>query len=288
MRRMFANPSRRSPASVMFALALSTCLLLGLAGCGGDDPEETNAPQRPVSERESTTVTTAPTTTTTAPTTTASTTTTTTAPPTTTTTAPPPPPPPPAGPEADGVLSSGESGDAVLALQQRLSELGYWVAEADGSYGLTTQQAVMAFQKAEGLGRDGVAGPETLGRLQNAGRVTAASTSGNLIEVDLGRQLLFVIQNGQVLWAFNTSTGTSSTPTPPGNFTISRQIDGLRQSDLGLLWRPKYFNGGIAVHGSDSIPGYPASHGCVRVSDPAINWMWASGVAEIGTAVWVH
>lgn len=220
-------------------------------------------------------------------TTTAPTTTTTTAPPTTTTTAPPPPPPPP-GPEADGVLRMGESGDAVLALQQRLTELGYWLSAADGSYGLTTQQAVLAFQKAEGLGRDGVAGPETLGRLQTAGHVTAASTSGHLIEIDLARQLVLLIDNGRVEWAFNASTGKPSTPTPPGSFTITRQINGMRHSELGWLWMPKYFNGGIAIHGSDSVPGYAASHGCTRVSNPAIEWLWASGQAEIGTPVWVH
>jgi len=238
---------------------------------GGGDGSGTSDDRSTTSER-STTTTTAPTTTTT------------TAPPTTTTTAPPPPP----GPEADGMLRMGESGEAVRVLQQRLTDLGYWLTGADGNYGLTTQQAVMAFQKAEGLGRDGVAGPETLGRLQTAGHVTAASTSGHLLEVDLQRQLVLLIDNGQVVWAFNASTGKPSTPTPPGQFTISRQIDGMRHSELGWLWRPKYFNGGIAIHGSDSVPGHAASHGCTRVSDPAIDWLWASGQAEVGTTVWVH
>ena len=41
------------------------------------------------------------------------------------------------------------------------------------------------------------------------------------------------------------------------------------------LWRPRYFNGGIAVHGSPSIPAYPASHGCARVSNAAMDMIWA-------------
>ena len=86
--------------------------------------------------------------------------------PTTTTTAPP-------DPAADGTLELGEGGAAVLALQQRLVELGYWLGSADGNYGQLTRQAVMAFQKAEGLGRDGVAGPVTQGRLAAAGQASA-------------------------------------------------------------------------------------------------------------------
>ncbi|MFS8585346.1 MAG: L,D-transpeptidase family protein, partial [Acidimicrobiia bacterium] len=216
---------------------------------------------------EATTTTSAPTTTTTAPTTT------TTTAPTTTTTLPP-------DPAADGTLELGESGEAVLALQQRLVELGYWLGEPDGTYGQLTRQAVMAFQKVEGLARDGVAGPATQQALATASRPVPRGTHG--IEIDLDRQVLFVVQDGRVTWAINTSTGngeayTSSTGgtaravTPPGHFTIERQIDGLREAPLGTLYRPKYFNGGIAIHGSGSIPAQPASHGCARVTNAAMD-----------------
>jgi peptidoglycan hydrolase-like protein with peptidoglycan-binding domain len=237
-------------------------------------------------------------TTTEAPTTTAPPQTTTTAPPETTTTLPPETtttlPPDPA---ADGTLRLDESGDAVLALQQRLVELGYWMGEPDGNYGQLTRQAVMAFQKVEGLGRDGVAGPVTQERLAVAGRPTPRGGDG--IEIDLARQVLFVVRGGQVQWAVNTSTGngeayTSSSggpavaTTPPGQFRVQREIDGLREAPLGTLYRPKYFNGGIAVHGSGSIPANPASHGCARVTNAAMDMLWSSGAATIGTSVWVY
>jgi peptidoglycan hydrolase-like protein with peptidoglycan-binding domain len=232
------------------------------------------------------------------PTTTAPPETTTTLPPETTTTLPPETtttlPPDPA---ADGTLELNESGPSVLALQERLVDLGYWIGSADGTYGQLTRQAVMAFQKVEGLGRDGVAGPTTQERLAVATRPAPRGSGG--IEIDLSRQVLFIVNGGQVTWAINTSTGsgeayTSSTggtavaATPPGNYQVNREIDGLREAPLGTLYRPKYFNGGIAMHGSGSIPATPASHGCARLTNAAMDMLWSSGAAAIGTPVWVY
>jgi peptidoglycan hydrolase-like protein with peptidoglycan-binding domain len=285
----FTAPQKRA------ALVGGVAVMLLAAGLGmssalsGPDDTETGG---------SSPTTDAPATTTTVPTTTTAPTTTTTAPPETTTTLPPettttlPP-----DPGADGTLELDDSGDSVAALQQRLVELGYWLGEADGTYGQLTRQAVMAFQKVEGLGRDGVAGPATQERLAVAGRPAPRGSDG--IEIDLERQVLFVVQGGQVTWAINTSTGngeayTSSSGgqaravTPPGQFQVQREVDGLREAPLGTLYRPKYFNGGIAVHGSGSIPATPASHGCARVTNSAMDMLWSSGAADIGTSVWVY
>ena len=136
------------------------------------------------------TTTTAPTTTTTAPTT------------TTTTTAAP------IEPVDDGTLEHGEEGDAILALQARLAGLGYWHGPSDGTYGQLTRQAVMAFQKAEGLGRDGKAGPATLMALATAARPAPRDPAGDHLEIDLARQILLVVQGGQTTWVLNTSTGS--------------------------------------------------------------------------------
>jgi hypothetical protein len=178
-------------------------------------------------------------------------------------------------------------GAEVLALQQRLTELGYWLGTADATYGSLTVQAVLAFQKANGLGRDGIAGPATLAALETASRpVPSVLTDG--IEIDLERQLLFVVRGGQVLYALNTSTGTSGWRTPPGDFTVVREVDGMRHAPLGDLWRPKYFNGGIAIHGATNIPAQPASHGCARLSFAAMDMVWAEALAEVGTRVVVY
>lgn len=58
-------------------------------------------------------------------------------------------------------LTIGSTGDEVVAVQQRLTELGYDPGPVDGYYGYVTQSAVMLFQAVNGLYVDGVVGPYT-------------------------------------------------------------------------------------------------------------------------------
>ncbi|MDT5042726.1 MAG: hypothetical protein QOE51_3711 [Actinoplanes sp.] len=204
---------------------------------------------------------------------------------------------PPAAPKPEQ-LKVGAKGAKVAALQQRLTELGYWNGKADGTFGGLTQQAIYAVQKAAGLSRDGVVGPKAQKALDNGVRPKAKSTSGHIVEINLERQLLMLVDDGTVTTIFNTATGSNQhydfegntylADTPAGHFTVSRQIDGQRDGPLGPLWRPKYFNGGIAVHGSPNVPPYPASHGCARLTNSAINWIWANNKIPLKTKVWVY
>jgi lipoprotein-anchoring transpeptidase ErfK/SrfK len=76
--------------------------------------------------------------------------------------------------------------------------------------------------------------------------------------------------------------------TPIGTWEITREIDAPHWSALGLLYRPKYFHGGVAIHGYTSVPPEPASHGCVRVTYAAMDFVWSSGSLPVGTPVWVY
>jgi peptidoglycan hydrolase-like protein with peptidoglycan-binding domain len=215
---------------------------------------------------------------------------------------PPAPPaePAPAPPAERAELRRGDQGEAVLVLQQRLIDLGYFLPVADGSFGAGTQQAVWALQKAAGLGRDGVVGPATQGALDAGTRPAPRSTSGRAIEIDLDSQLLLAVDDGVVTRIVNASSGngkpyealgrTQRAVTPTGDYSVIRQIDGMHESslELGSMYRPKYFRGGWAVHGSSSIPPWPASHGCIRVSDAAMDWIWDTWDAPLGTPVLVH
>ncbi len=195
-------------------------------------------------------------------------------------------------------------GEEAARIQQRLLDLGFWHSGVDGDYGSTTKQAVLAFQKYYGLERTGSVDGYTAALLASPlARVQAQATEGTLVEVDKDRQVLLVVSSGITLWALNASSGNGQyyleenqkkpgtwesgrSVTPSGTFAVNRERpDGWWDGDLGKIYRPKYFNGGIAIHGSGSIPAYPASHGCVRVSTAAMDMIWDSGLVPKGTTV---
>ncbi len=185
--------------------------------------------------------------------------------------------------------STTEDVDRELAQHQgRLADLGYWLGPIDGRWGSLTAHATTAFQKAEGLSRTGRLDAPTVDRLAIASSPTARSTAGTVLEIDLTRQILLVVNDGVVGRVYDIATGAPGTPTPTGQFAVYREIDGYRHAPLGTLYRPKYFNGGIALHGYTSVPPEPASHGCVRLIYGAMDDLWAGGAASIGTAVWVY
>ena len=252
------------------------------------------------------TTTTVPDTTIAEPTTTEASTTTTTVPATTTTTIPVNII---AVPEADPPIVGVGTGNGpeTQRAQERLLELGFWLQSANGDYGLTTTQAVMAFQKYYGLVTDGVLGDETAAMMTAVTeRPHGRADAGTLVEIDKGLQLLFFVIDGKSEWVLNTSTGSEKPyDEPDKNSPGERQVgdsitrnglhdvyreraEGWWEGDLGEIYRPKYFTGGIAVHGSNSVPDYPASHGCVRVSVPAMDWIWETGLMPLKTPVWVH
>jgi hypothetical protein len=73
--------------------------------------------------------------------------------------------------------------------------------------------------------------------------------------------------------------------TPGGSYKVFFRRNGWRIRRLGKLYNPLYFNGGIAIHGAPSVPGYPASHGCVRIPMYVAGWFPAQ--VPNGTPVYV-
>ncbi|HEY7174948.1 MAG TPA: L,D-transpeptidase family protein [Micromonosporaceae bacterium] len=195
-------------------------------------------------------------------------------------------------------LRVGSKGEAVTQLQQKLSALGYWLGNVDGKFGDATQQALFALQKAAGITPSGKVSSATERALNDGVRPKIRSKSGTLIEVDLKRDLVLFVVGGQLKYILNTSTGGGYTftehgtqhvaVTPTGHFTTNRTIDGADHGPLGLLWRPRFFDGGVAIHGDSYVPAHPVSHGCVRISNEAIDWVWANNLDPIGTTVWVY
>jgi peptidoglycan hydrolase-like protein with peptidoglycan-binding domain len=203
-------------------------------------------------------------------------------------------------PEEPDYIEYGESSDRVGDLQQRLQDLGYFITSVDNSYGGETQQAIFALQKAGGLYRDGVVGDATKAAADNGVVPQAQTSSGKVLEIDIDRQLVLAVEDGQVVKVINASSGNGETYeakgntytayTPRGSFAVYREENRMYSSslELGDMWRPKFFTGGIAVHGSASVPAFPASHGCVRVSNSAMDWIWDTWGAPSGTPVVVY
>ncbi|PIE32120.1 MAG: murein L,D-transpeptidase [Ilumatobacter coccineus] len=195
---------------------------------------------------------------------------------------------------------------AIRSAQERLLELGFWLAAADGSDDHTTRQAVMAFQKYYGLAADGDLGQNTVDALNTVSeRPHGRADHGDLAEIDKEKQVMFIVHDGVAVWTLNVSTGSEvpyqelnqntgemlngDAVTPNGLFKIFNQrSDGWWEGDLGEMYRPKYFDGGVAIHGSRHIPARPASHGCVRISVDAMDWIWNDEVLPFSTAVWVY
>lgn len=190
----------------------------------------------------------------------------------------------------------GASGDHVWNLQQLLATRGYWCGTPDGYFGGLTRQAVYALQKSGGLAPDAIVGRQTLLALATWVRPPVLDEGpGTRVAIDLQRQVLTVLQDGVIQLILNTSTGNGEefewygrqarATTPPGEFSVfSTYSQGWQTGPLGDLYRPQYFNGAIAVHGSDNIPPWPDSHGCARVSVAAMDMLW-EGTMTTGTPV---
>ena len=166
-------------------------------------------------------------------------------------------------------LRLGSRGPAVRAVQGRLTALGYWLGAVDGQYGDLTLQAVWALQKVAGLERDGVCGPATWSEV-DAGRRPKASLGQGARGVEIDKptpDARWSRTTAWCVWILNTSTGSGRkyrqggkvhvAVTPSGDFRVFRRVDGWDDGPLGNLYRPQYFNGGIAVHGYPSVPPTP-------------------------------
>jgi PKD repeat protein len=157
-------------------------------------------------------------------------------------------------------LAYGARGGSVRALEQRLAELHYALLGVDGVYGVDTRDAVIAFQKVNGLARTGRVDASVWRALGRASIPRARYASGTHTEVDKTRQVLFEVRDGKVVLVVAVSTGATGN-TPLGTWHVYSRVAGWSW----VLWYPTFFLRGFAIHGYPEVPTYPASHGCVRV-----------------------
>jgi len=105
-------------------------------------------------------------------------------------------------------LQSGTRSDEVKKLQSLLAKLGYFGGSQTGYFGDQTKSAVMAYQKAKGLGADGIAGKRTLSALNaDAQKDNAAQSTGVVAKTELARMAAGVIHDNFFNWRRNYDNG---------------------------------------------------------------------------------
>jgi lipoprotein-anchoring transpeptidase ErfK/SrfK len=176
----------------------------------------------------------------------------------------------------------------VRDVQKRLAELKFLrPSEVDGKLGPRTRDAITAFQQWSGVTPDGIAGPKTLAKLRTAATPRPGSKGPrHRIEVYRTKGITLLIDNGKVIRVIHSSAGKRGFETPTGSYRVQRKVL-MDWSRPYKAWMPyaSYFVGGYALH-EGTVPSYPASHGCVRLTawDAADTYRFAS----IGTAVIVY
>jgi hypothetical protein len=175
---------------------------------------------------------------------------------------------------APAALSRADTREA----ERRLAELGFWTGPIDGVWDEASRQALIAFQKLQ--------------HAKPTGRLTRAESNalslgspprprerqlGAHVEVDVGRQVLFLVgADGKVGNVVPISSGSGKmfheagypatrAVTPCGRLEVYAKAAGWKKSPLGVMHNPMYIVGGIAIHGSEEMRTYPASHGCIRI-----------------------
>jgi putative peptidoglycan binding protein/L,D-transpeptidase-like protein len=179
-------------------------------------------------------------------------------------------------------LAIGSRNAAVKWLEYKLSRLDHYALPGvDNLYDQGTADAVLAFQKVHGLPRTGSVDSRFWGVLRASGPPLARVRSGDHIEIDKTRQVLFEIRNGEVISVSHVSTGATGN-TPVGHWHVYSKGPGFNAKGM---FDSLFFIGEFAIHGYISVPSYPASHGCVRTP-----FWFASGFYArwgIGTSVYV-
>jgi lipoprotein-anchoring transpeptidase ErfK/SrfK len=186
----------------------------------------------------------------------------------------------------------------IRQAEQRLADLGFWTGPVDGVWDGATRQALIAFQKIQNARPTGRLTRAEWNALSVATPPRPRYPSGPHLEVDIGRQVLFLVDaGGKVGNILPISSGSGKrffengypetrAVTPCGRLEVYAKASGWKTSPLGEMHNPMYIVGGIAIHGSEDVPLYPASHGCIRI--PMFASHRLTKMVPKGTPVYVY
>jgi hypothetical protein len=219
-------------------------------------------------------------------------------------------------------LDVGASGEDVKRLQRRLLDLRFDPGAIDGQFGEMTAMAVWAYKKlvtgALAVGVDAKVTPELWTRMQDplGWSPGKQGQTQNHFEVYLPQQVAVLVRNGVPALISHVSTGDGQdwcnkrrpipdpnappdapppsaaaevycgkSVTPAGAYRFTAKRSGWFSGYYGDLYKPVFFNGGIAVHGFNTVPNRPASHGCVRIPNHIADYF--QSLVRVGDQVFV-
>ncbi|HKS08397.1 MAG TPA: L,D-transpeptidase family protein [Pyrinomonadaceae bacterium] len=180
--------------------------------------------------------------------------------------------------------------------EERLRALGYWTGAVDGVFDSASRSALIAFQKWEGRETSGKLTLDELEAIRVSEGPKARDTGYAHVEVDIDRQVLMIVNEDGSVRVLPVSTGndkpfqadgqTSIAYTPRGRFVVYDKSYGWEDGVLGSVYYANYITGGVAIHGYETVPTKPASHGCIRIPMFAAREM--SKLLKLGTIVLVY
>jgi hypothetical protein len=159
-------------------------------------------------------------------------------------------------------LRRGQCGDVVIGFKKAMRKMGY-IANDGRCFGGKTARGVLAYRKVNDMTRSMRAGAGLVKKAFSGkgGYEVRHPGAGDHLEAPLSKQVLVFAKGDKPYAIYPISSGKSSTPTVTGHYEMIRTEPGLNSHGMYYSW---YFYGGYAVHGYNSVPDYPASHGCLR------------------------
>ena len=110
--------------------------------------------------------------------------------------------------------------------------------------------------------------------------LTGTLIASKVIKIDLSNQRIYAIENGEIVFSGAISSGMKSHRTPRGIFRVIEKdryhVSNKYPEPNGGAKMPymlRLTNSGLAIH-QGYLPGYPASHGCIRVSKSTAKKLW--------------
>ena len=190
--------------------------------------------------------------------------------------------------DAQAVVYWGSRGETVRRVQQKLRQWGYYDGAVDGVFGQGTYDAVVRFQKKNGLAADGVAGDRTLAAMGistgKTAAVAASAASSHAGDVELlarlihgearGEPYVGMVAVGAVV--LNRVKSSSFPNTIAGVIYQSGAFDAVADGQINLT--PNEQSRRAA---RDALNGWDPTNGCLYYYNPATatsKWIWTREV----------